>query len=64
MGARSDVALLKVLPLNQLFVESDDSGDVESVYELISGVKQVEIAELKACVASNIYNLLVECRVK
>lgn len=64
VGARSDVALLKVLPLNQLFVESDDSGDVESVYELISGVKQVEIAELKACVASNIYNLLAECRVK
>ena len=62
VGVRGDTALFKELPLSQLFVESDESGAVEPVYELISAVKQMEIPDLKTCVASNIYELLVGCR--
>lgn len=62
IGARCDAALLGVLPLEQLLVESDDAGDVAPAYEAISAARQVDVSELRACVATNIYHLLVSCR--
>ena len=62
IGARCDAALLGALPLDQLLVESDDAGDVAPAYEVISAAKQVDASALRACVATNIYHLLVACR--
>lgn len=62
IGTRYDQDLVRELPLSQLFIESDDLGDIDTVYRLVSDTIQLELSELKQHVAANIYSLLTAYR--
>ena len=62
IGEHYDEELVKELPLSQLFIESDDRGDLAATYNLVSKTKRVEVSELAQHVAANIYSLLTACR--
>lgn len=62
IGEHYDEELVKELPLSQLFIESDERGDLQTIYNLVSETKHVEASELAQHVAANIYSLLTACR--
>ena len=62
IGEHYDEELVKELPLSQLFIESDERGDLVAIYNLVSETKHVEASELAQHVAANIYSLLTACR--
>ena len=62
IGEHYDEELVKELPLSQLFIESDERGDLVAIYNLVSETKHVEASELVQHVAANIYSLLTACR--
>lgn len=62
IGEHYDEELVKELPLSQLFIESDERGDLAAIYNLVSETKHVEASELAQHVATNIYSLLTVCR--
>lgn len=62
IGEHYDEELVKELPLSQLFIESDERGDLVAIYNLVSETKHVEASELAQHVAANIYSLLTSCR--
>jgi TatD DNase family protein len=62
IGEHYDEELVKELPLSQLFIESDERGDLLTIYNLVSETKHVEASELAQHVAANIYSLLTACR--
>lgn len=62
IGEHYDEELVKELPLSQLFIESDERGDLVAIYNLVSETKHIEASELAQHVAANIYSLLTACR--
>ena len=62
IGEHYDEELVRELPLSQLFIESDERGDLVAIYNLVSETKHVEASELAQHVAANIYSLLTACR--
>lgn len=58
IGARFDQALFKELPLSHLLLESDDHGDIDTVYRLVSDNTGIETSELRYHVAANTHSLL------
>jgi TatD DNase family protein len=62
IGEHYDEELVKELPLSQLFIESDERGDLLTIYNFVSETKHVEASELAQHVAANIYSLLTACR--
>ena len=62
IGEHYDEELVKELPLSQLFIESDDRGDLAATCNLVSKTKRIEVSELAQHVAANIYSLLTACR--
>ena len=62
IGEHYDEELVKELPLSQVFIESDDRGDLAATYNLVSKTKRIEVSELAQHVAANIYSLLTACR--
>lgn len=62
IGGRCDRELAKELPLSQLLIESDDCGDVGTVYDLIGDTRSIEPSALRQHVAANIYGLLMAYR--
>ena len=62
IGEHYDEELVKELPLSQLFIESDERGDLVAIYNLVSETKHVEASVLAQHVAANIYSLLTACR--
>lgn len=64
IGEHYDEELVKELPLSQLFIESDERGDLVAIYNLVSETKHVEASELAQHVAANIYSLLTACRLQ
>ena len=62
IGCNYDSDLVRELPLSQLFIESDESNDLNAIYDLISATKHVESSELSWHVANNVYRLLAASR--
>lgn len=58
IGAHFDQALIKELPLSLLLLESDDHGDIDTVYNLVSDNTGIEASELRYHVAANTHSLL------
>ena len=53
LGKRFNVETLKQIPLNRLFVESDEYSDVSDIYSNISTVLSIKVEELYSIVAFN-----------
>lgn len=62
IGRHYDADLVRELPLSQLLIESDEFENLDDIYNLVSGTKQVGAYELAQHVASNIYTILAACR--
>ena len=62
IGEHYDEELIEELPLSQLFIESDDRGDLAEIYNRVGETKHVGPSELAQHVAANIYSLLTACR--
>ena len=58
IGDRYDQALIKALPLSHLLLESDDRGEIDTVYHLVSDSTGIEVPTLEYHVATNIHSLL------
>ncbi|MFZ4457275.1 MAG: TatD family hydrolase [Bacteroidales bacterium] len=59
IGEKFNVEAIKVLPLNAIFVETDDSElPIESIYRLIAVTKQMSVEELSAQIEHNVRNIL------
>src|SRR5574344_494039 len=52
-GKKYNIETIKQIPLNRLFVESDDYSDVSDIYESISTAKSIKMEELYKIVAFN-----------
>lgn len=62
IGQRYDEALIKTIPLTHLLLESDDTGDIDAVYQHVSHDTGIDCATLTQHAATNIYNLLTQHR--
>lgn len=58
LGKHYDTELIKHLPLHQLLLESDDTTELNTVYDRASHDTGISIPELRAHVANNLLRLL------
>lgn len=62
IGQRYNEALIKTIPLTHLLLESDDTGDIDAVYQHVSHDTGIDCDTLTQHAATNIYNLLTQHR--
>lgn len=58
MGERYNEKLVLELGTDMLFLESDESYDIDSIYESVSVTTNINKQDLRGLVSQNIYNLL------
>ena len=58
LGAHYNADLIRQIPLSQLLLESDDSHDIDSIYEQVANDINVNISELRTHVGSHIRQLI------
>lgn len=58
IGHRYEEVLIKALPLTNLLLESDDTGDIDAVYRRVSDDTRTDHDTLSQHVATNIHHLL------
>ena len=57
IGKHYNTELIKQLPLQQLLIESDDSTEIDKIYNSISKDTGITVFELQQFVRSNIFRL-------